>query len=32
MERTLYEITGAVGTLLLIDNVTKNSFDIMPGY
>ena len=24
MERTLYEIAGAVGTLLLIDHVTKN--------
>ena len=24
MERTLYEIAGAVGTLLLIDNVTRN--------
>ena len=24
MERTLYEIAGAIGTLLLIDNVTRN--------
>jgi len=24
MKRTLYEIAGAVGTPLLIDNVTKN--------
>lgn len=24
IERTLYEIAGAVGTLLLIDNVTRN--------
>jgi hypothetical protein len=24
MERTLYEIAGAIGTPLLIDNVTKN--------